>query len=92
MSYVICTLLNASNEISGVAFEDHPEGKVSVEAVPADVAERFASIEGYKVVKDKGGKKPAASKVVEPQVTAPVATDANTESAEGEPAKASSKK
>ncbi len=91
MSYVICTLPNASDEISGVAFEDHPEGKVSVEAVSAEVAERFASIDGYKVVKDKGGKKPAASKGAEAQVADPAA-DAKAESAEGEPAKASSKK
>lgn len=54
--FVICTLPNASDLINGVAFEDHPKGKVSVQSVSDDVAEAFAAIEGYKVVKDKSAK------------------------------------
>lgn len=56
--FVICTLHNASNNINGVAFEDHKEGKISVEAVSAEVAEVFAQIDGYKVVESKEAKAP----------------------------------
>lgn len=55
--FVICTLPNASDEINGVAFENHKEGKISVKAVTAEFAERFASIDGYKVVESKDGAK-----------------------------------
>lgn len=54
--FVICTLPNASDNINGVEFEDHSEGKISVEAVSAEVAETFAKIEGYKVIESKGAK------------------------------------
>lgn len=61
--FVICTLQNASNNINGVEFEDHKEGKISVEAVSAEVAEVFAQIDGYKVVESKEAKaaKPTAA-------------------------------
>lgn len=55
--FVICTLLNASDEINGIAFEDHPEGKVSVEKVPDEIAAIFESIPGYKLAKTKDSKK-----------------------------------
>lgn len=92
--FVICTLPHASDEINGIKFEDHKEGKVSAEAVPADVAERFARIEGYKVVESKGVKK-AAHKEADATEAAPevVAADkAGADSVEEKPAKASSKK
>lgn len=54
--FVICTLHNASNNINGVEFEDHKEGKISAEAVSAEVAASFEGIEGYKVVESKDAK------------------------------------
>lgn len=56
MSYVICTLVNASDEINGIKFEAHKEGKISSEKVDAEQAARFASIEGYKLVDAKPAK------------------------------------
>lgn len=56
MSFVICTLPNASDLINGIEFEEHKEGKISKAAVPAEVAEVFAQIDGYKVVDAKGAK------------------------------------
>lgn len=49
MAKILCTLPNASEEISGVKFVAHEKGMLS-EEVAADVAERFASIPGYEVV------------------------------------------
>lgn len=60
--YVICTLHNASNEINGIAFEDHPEGKISIESVSEDVASAFESIPGYKLIKTKDSKAKSAAK------------------------------
>lgn len=62
--FVICTLPNASDEINGIPFEDHEDGKISKVAVSAEVAEGFAQIDGYKVVEAKAkaakkGAKPA---------------------------------
>ena len=51
MFNVICTLPNASDNISGVAFEPHePTGVITVSPVDATVAARFARIPGYEVV------------------------------------------
>lgn len=51
MSFIRCTRKNASHEISGVAFQDHPEGGVvSVEEVDEAQAARFLSVPGYEVV------------------------------------------
>lgn len=55
MPKVLCTLPNASDEISGVKFSAHEKGMLS-EDVSDDVAATFASIPGYELV----GVKPAA--------------------------------
>lgn len=57
MSYVICSLPNASLEIGGIRFEPHKDGVVSVDHVPADVLEQLLTIDGYKAVEDKTEKK-----------------------------------
>ena len=49
MPKVLCTLPNASEEISGVKFSEHANGMLS-EDVSDDVAAAFASIPGYTVV------------------------------------------
>lgn len=49
---LICTLPNASTLISGIAFEPHKRGMISVDVVPEDVAKRFADIDGYVTVED----------------------------------------
>ncbi|MFD3263204.1 hypothetical protein [Phenylobacterium ferrooxidans] len=51
MFRVICTLENASHEISGIAFEDHPSGGViSAHDLDADQAGVFRGINGYSIV------------------------------------------
>lgn len=57
MPKVLCTLPNASDEISGVKFSAHDKGMLS-EDVSAEVAATFASIPGYTVVGEQ--KAPAA--------------------------------
>jgi hypothetical protein len=52
MPKILCTLPNASAEISGVKFTPHNEAMLS-EDVSQEVAESFASIDGYKVVQDE---------------------------------------
>lgn len=52
MAKVICTLPNASEEISGVKFNQVDGGMLS-EDVADDVAARFASIKGYALVVEK---------------------------------------
>lgn len=47
MARVICTLPNASDEISGVKFFPHPNGGVISEDISDDVAASFSSIGGY---------------------------------------------
>lgn len=78
--FVICTLPNASNEINGIPFEDHKEGKISVEAVSAETAETFAQIEGYKVVDSK--KASAAAKPTAAEKAAAEAAAAEAAAAE----------
>jgi len=67
--YVVCTLPNASNKINGIEFEDCREGKISKEPVSEDVAFRFATIPGYKVVSSKDGAsaKPDTQEVPSPK-------------------------
>lgn len=48
MPKVICTLPNASDLISGVAFTKHPRGMIS-EDIPDEHAKHFASIAGYEI-------------------------------------------
>ena len=52
MAQVICTLPNASEEISGVAFTAHEAGMISAE-ISDELAADFASIRGYQVVGDE---------------------------------------
>lgn len=52
MPQVICTLPNASEEISGVAFVPHELGMLS-EPISDELAAHFASIRGYILVEDK---------------------------------------
>ena len=52
MAQVICTLPNASEEISGVAFTAHESGMISAE-ISDDLAADFASINGYQLVGDE---------------------------------------
>lgn len=49
MPKILCTLPNASEEISGVKFVAHAKGMVS-EDVSDEVAADFASIPGYEIV------------------------------------------
>ena len=49
MPKVLCTLPNASELISGVAFVSHANGMLS-EEVSDEVAARFTSIAGYELV------------------------------------------
>ena len=49
MPKILCTLPNASEEISGVKFVVHANGMVS-EEVSDEVAADFASIPGYEIV------------------------------------------
>lgn len=56
--FILCTLRHASNKINDLEFEDHPEGKISVEEVSPEVAEYFAQIEGFTAVKEKKVKAP----------------------------------
>jgi hypothetical protein len=53
MARVICTLPNASEEISGVKFERHEMGVIS-ENVSDEQAANFASIKGYVLADDDG--------------------------------------
>lgn len=49
MPKVLCTLPNASEEISGVKFVTHAAGMLS-EEITDEVAENFVSIPGYEMV------------------------------------------
>lgn len=49
MPKVLCTLPNASEEISGVKFVSHANGMLS-EDISEEVAADFASIPGYEIV------------------------------------------
>lgn len=68
MPKVLCTLPNASDEISGVKFVSHANGKLS-EDLSDEAAAAFAAIPGYQVV---GSAPPPPP----PQPPAPPATDA----------------
>lgn len=56
MAKVLCTLPNASEEISGVKFVAHEKGMLS-EDISDEIAADFASIPGYELV---GAKAPAS--------------------------------
>ena len=52
---LVCTLPNASNTISGIAFEPYGDGgMISVDAVDEATAARFSRIGGYKVIEVVG--------------------------------------
>lgn len=63
MAKVICTLPNASAEISGVQFVEHDEGMIS-EDISDDLAAEFASITGYKLA--AGQQKPVKTAEEDP--------------------------
>ncbi len=66
MPFIRCTRKNASHEISGVAFQNHPEGGVvSVEEVDDDLAAMFLSVPGYEVVEVEPEETPAQKKARE---------------------------
>ena len=74
MPQVICTLPNAAYVISGYKFSDHAEGKIS-EELPADVANRLASIDGYKFTDSKSTQKPVQAvqkPITEPAIRAEI--------------------
>ena len=50
---VVCTLKNASLEISGVKFEVLEDGRLVSEDVDDETAELFASVPGYSIVTDE---------------------------------------
>ena len=53
---LICNLPNASNNISGIAFEPYEQGgMISVNEVDDRTAYRFLKIKGYSVVDVAGG-------------------------------------
>lgn len=54
MVQIICTLPNASDEISGVKFAKHEQGMVS-EEISEQQAAAFLEIKGYKVLGDDDG-------------------------------------
>lgn len=58
MPRIHCKLPNASTNINGVAFEPHPQGGMISEEIDDERAAHFASIKGYKVVREinKGGR------------------------------------
>lgn len=65
MPKVLCTLPNASEEISGVKFVTHADGMVS-EEISDEVAENFLSIPGYlPLVDSKAAEKAAADAAAE---------------------------
>lgn len=47
---IICTRPNAGGTISGIEFEAHPDGVISVDDVPEDIAKIMLSMTGYKAV------------------------------------------
>jgi hypothetical protein len=74
MAKIRCTLPNAAEVISGIAFTRQDDGSVvSVDEVPPSQAAIFLSIEGYEEVAakrpDDGDKAPAQSKPVPPPET-----------------------
>ena len=52
MKRILCELPNASKEINGIKFSED-KGQMVSEEVKDEIADRFASIPGYKVVKVK---------------------------------------
>jgi hypothetical protein len=53
MPLVICTLKAASTKINGVEFKQTDKGLIS-ENVSQEVADHFASIDGFEVIKAQG--------------------------------------
>lgn len=74
MSYVICTLPNAADEINGIPFKAHAKGKISVEKLPEARAKAFAAIPGYELADaadaPAAGKGKAKAKAADEQVDA----------------------
>lgn len=89
MARVICELDNASDEISGVKFTED-RGQMISEEIDDAVAERFAKVPGYKLVKTQTAKeqKAAEAKAAEDAAAAKAAEEpAAAKAAEEEAAK-----
>lgn len=78
MPRVLCTLPNASANISGVAFTAHEKGMLS-EEITTEQAEAFASIPGYDVVGAKLVAPPAPPGPTDAEVAARAALIARAE-------------
>lgn len=55
MKQILCTLPNAAEQINGVVFNEHPQGRLSV-PIDDDIAEGFMTIEGYTLLDIKPAK------------------------------------
>lgn len=84
MPKVLCTLPNASEEISGVKFVSHSKGMLS-EEISDEAAAVFASIPGYEIV---GEAKKAATPSAEDAAKAAAKSEAEAESKAAADAKA----
>lgn len=74
MPKVICTLPNASEEISGVRFSPHESGGMVSEEISEEMASHFASVPGYAMHAEQVGLVLEPQEPVAPE--APVAADA----------------
>lgn len=90
MPKVLCTLQNASEEISGVKFVSHANGMLS-EDVTDEVAANFASIPGYEIVGAKAKATAPAPADNDDAAAEKARADASAEAAEKASAKAAEK-
>ena len=59
MPKIVCTLPNASDNISGVAFTAREDGAKVSEEISEELAAMFASIEGYALLEEEEASPPA---------------------------------
>lgn len=85
MPKVLCTLENASEEISGVKFAAHERGMIS-EEISEEAAARFASIDGYELVEESESKPPAPAPAPAPAPKPAAAAKTSTKKAAPAPA------
>ena len=60
MPKIVCTLPNASDNISGVNFAAREDGAKVSEEISEELAALFTSIEGYALLEDEGEASPPA--------------------------------
>lgn len=70
MTKIVCTLDNASEEISGVKFAQNEDGLMVSEDINDETADVFLSIPGYHVADGESVPKPAASESKKPETAA----------------------